>query len=240
MEDLAAGGLNTCEIARATGIPRSTVHHWRANHRHEIQLCRTCGARRPGDAEIPFEAYAYLFGLYLGDGYIARHPKDVFRLDVALDARYPRIIAECRAAVRLVMPNSRCATVKRPGCLIVTSYSRHWPCLFPQHGPGHKHEREIVLAAWQRDVVRAYPQALLRGLIHSDGSRHLNTVHSPAGRAYAYPRYEFSNRSDDIRRIFTHACDLLGIQWRPTNRWNISVARRESVARMDEFVGPKR
>lgn len=97
-----------------------------------------------------------------------------------------------------------------------------------------------MLAAWQRDVVRAYPQALLRGLIHSDGSRHLNTVHSPAGRAYAYPRYEFSNRSEDIRRIFTHACDLLGIQWRSTNRWNISVARRESVARMDEFVGPKR
>jgi hypothetical protein len=32
---------------------------------------------------------------------------------------------------------------------------------------------------------------------------------------------------------------LLGIEWRAMNRWNISVARRASVAQLDEFVGPK-
>ena len=26
------------------------------------------------------------------------------------------------------------------------SYSRHWPCLFPQHVPGKKHPRKIELA----------------------------------------------------------------------------------------------
>jgi hypothetical protein len=62
----------------------------------------------------------------------------------------------------------------------------------------------------------------------------------PGGpRWYSYPRYFFSNTSTDIQGIFTDALDLLGIAWKQ-NRWNsISVARREAVAALDEFVGPK-
>jgi hypothetical protein len=60
------------------------------------------------------------------------------------------------------------------------------------------------------------------------------------GRHYAYPRYTFSNVSDDIRGIFCDTCDALGIEWRRMNAKNISVAKRASVARLDEFVGPKR
>jgi hypothetical protein len=55
-----------------------------------------------------------------------------------------------------------------------------------------------------------------------------------------YPRYHFSNRSADIRGIFGEACDAIGIEWRHNNATNISVARRGSVAILDEFVGPKR
>jgi hypothetical protein len=66
----------------------------------------------------------------------------------------------------------------------------------------------------------------------------MNTIRHPK-KPYAYPRYQFSNRSDDIRALFCWACDLLGIEWRVMNAWNISVARRESVARLDEFIGPK-
>ena len=58
-------------------------------------------------------------------------------------------------------------------------------------------------------------------------------------KVYSYPRYFFTNTSADIRALFCDACDRLGIQWRRTNATNISVARRESVARMDEFIGPK-
>jgi hypothetical protein len=78
----------------------------------------------------------------------------------------------------------------------------------------------------------------LRGLIHSDGCRFTNTIRHPK-KTYTYPRYNFSNRSDDIRGLFCGACDLLGIEWRVMNAWNISVARRESVACLDELVGPK-
>jgi hypothetical protein len=59
-------------------------------------------------------------------------------------------------------------------------------------------------------------------------------------KLYTYPRYNFSNASADIRKLFCDACDLLGIEWRVMNARNISVARRASVARLDEFVGPKR
>lgn len=58
-------------------------------------------------------------------------------------------------------------------------------------------------------------------------------------KLYSYPRYTFSNASDDIRRLFCETCDLLGIEWRVMNARNISIARRASVARLDEFVGPK-
>lgn len=55
-----------------------------------------------------------------------------------------------------------------------------------------------------------------------------------------YPRYHFSNVSPDIRAIFGRACDALGIEWRPHNRRNLSGARRDRVALLDAFVGPKR
>lgn len=85
------------------------------------------------------------------------------------------------------------------------------------------------------------PEALLRGLIHSDGCCSLNTVRSGRGdRTYAYARYTFSNRSEDLREIYCAHLDLLDIEWRRMNRWNISVARRDSVAKLDAFVGPKR
>jgi len=81
------------------------------------------------------------------------------------------------------------------------------------------------------------PEAFLRGLIHSDGCRVMNRVQK---RKYAYPRYNFTNMSDDIKRMFTDACDQLEIGWRTMNHKTISIARRDSVALMDTFVGPKR
>ena len=96
-----------------------------------------------------------------------------------------------------------------------------------------------MLAPWQQEIVEAEPEMFLRGLIHTDGWRGTNRVTSK-GKDYAYPRYQFSNRSDDIRKLFTDTCDRLGIEWRRWGRWHISVAKREAVARMDEFIGPKR
>jgi hypothetical protein len=85
-----------------------------------------------------------------------------------------------------------------------------------------------------RNWSTATPRPLLRGLLHSDGCRVLNWVNGTP-----YPRYHFTNVSADIKGIFGRACDQLGIEWRPNNRYSLSVARRDSVALLDGFVGPK-
>jgi len=142
--------------------------------------------------------------------------------------------------MRELLPGNRAHVQPKHGehAVEVGISSRQLPCLFPQHGPGRKHDRRIELAAWQQPLADRCADLLLRGLIHSDGCRVTNAVRH-GKKTYEYPRYNFSNRSDDIRGIFCRACDLLGIEWRVMNRWNISIAQRASVARLDEFVGPK-
>ena len=234
---LVATGMNDCEIARRTEIPRRTVMEWRHARRWEGWPrsafgagCLRCGGHDHAFDALP-PAYAYLLGAYLGDGCLARSRRGVYRLRITLDDRYPAIIAECQAAAQAVLPENRVGVQRRhgQGCSEVYVYSKALVCLFPQHGPGPKHKRPIELTDWQREIVGREPEPFLRGLIHSDGCRSTNTVRH-ASKAYAYPRYTFSNASADIRRLFTDACDLLGIEWRVMNARNISVARRASVA----------
>lgn len=239
--ELFEHGISVSELARRTGIPRTTLHDWvrdgfpprygRAKPLEEG--CDPC----PSVLNLEEEPYSYLLGLYLGDGCIATHPRS-YKLRISLDQRYPNIIAECKAAMAAVLPN-RVGQVQCVGCVEVTSYSQHWPCLFPQHGPGPKHRRPIILQPWQNWVaVERNPRLLLRGLIHSDGCRFINRICRPSG-IYEYPRYMFSNRSADIRAIFTLACQRAGIECKPTNAWMIAVSRRKSVALMDSFIGPE-
>jgi len=186
--------------------------------------------------------YVYLLGVYLGDGNISAHSRGVFKLRIVLDVKYPGIVNECASAMASTLPDSSVGRVRKPSnCFEVYSYSRSWPCLFPQHGPGKKHQRRIWLAEWQQSLAERWPEALIRGLIQSDGCRFINT-----GRGgWRHPRYLFSNVSSDITSIFCTACDCLGLRWTaalPSNESkaiSIYVSRKDNVARMDEFVGPK-
>jgi hypothetical protein len=192
-------------------------------------------------------AYSYLLGLYLGDGHIIqnramRSPS----LSITCGETYPGLMDLCEQAMRAVFPGNSVCRVRRKGCREVKLYSMHMWCLFPQHGPGKKHERPIVLDPWQQTLVDAYPWEFIRGLIHSDGCRITNwTTRVVAGerKRYEYPRYFFTNKSDDIRRLFTDTLDKVGVGWttlaRGSDPFNISVARKASVALMDAHVGPK-
>jgi hypothetical protein len=189
-------------------------------------------------------SYAYLLGLYLGDGCVVRHARTT-RLVITLDGAYPGIVAEAAAAIRsagLDRPVSVLA-VKNSRAIAVQSYSKHWPDVFPQAAAGRKHERQIVLADWQREIVDRFPEEFLKGLIHSDGCRCVNRFKTklPSGRVaeYEYPRYFFSNLSADIRRLFCQYCERLGVRWTQSNHRNISVSHRRSVAILDGFIGPK-
>jgi hypothetical protein len=250
---LVERGLNDCEISRETEIPRGTVRDWRRGELPSVWRrtqdfwwrgsCPKCGHPAHDFNALPERSYAYLLGVYLGDGTLSRHRRDVYRLRIFLDARYPGIIDETAAAMRAVMPTNKVSRQLKlwkgkPSLYEVHAYSRQWPCVFPQHGPGMKHTRPIFLADWQERICMEHTEPFLRGLIHSDGYRGMNPVTSH-GKRYEYPRYQFSNASCDIRDIFYAACRHIGVDARRMNARNISVARRESVARLDEFIGPK-
>jgi hypothetical protein len=186
--------------------------------------------------------YSYLLGLYLGDGMLTRAPKNVWKLRIVQDTRYPGLIERCASSIAAVSGHSA-GFARKQGCVDIYSTWKHWLCLFPQHGSGEKHHRKIGLATWQRAVVELYPREFLAGLVHSDGARVLNVVYRPLkdGLArYEYPRYHFTNASDDIRRLFAETCALIGVDCRPNNARNLSVAKRRSVAILDSFIGPKR
>jgi hypothetical protein len=53
-------------------------------------------------------------------------------------------------------------------------------------------------------------------------------------------RYSFSNRSEDIKRIFCEHLDILGVEWTRANALNIQIARKDSVEILERIIGPKR
>ena len=239
VENLIAKGRNDCEISRMTAIPRETVRDWRSGSRN--------GTSRPprrGDFQcrgghdfstLSPRAYSYLLGMYLGDGCISDHGRGVWRLRITSDAQYPRIIDECCLAMEAVMPGQRAHRLsRRSRCVDISMYSKHWPCLFPQHGPGRKHDRSINLSHWQEELVSRATESFLRGLIHSDGCR---VVANDRGAKSV--RYHFSNKSEDIKALFCISLDNLAIHWTRPNDRSIAIYRKADVARLDQFIGPK-
>lgn len=243
--ELHAAGENTSHIARATGVARSTVRDWVAGR---LPYSASVGAPEGCDrgpaclaqGPLMLTSYAYMLGLYLGDGCLSQHPRNVYKLRIFLDSKYPELVFECRMRMQILCQEKRISTVPMSGGargVVVQSYSKHWPCLFPQHGAGAKHTRPISLAKWQRDIVQGEPELFLRGLIHSDGCRNINN--RGRGSSWTGVRYLFSNRSPEILLLFADTCDQLGIHWTAPSWYTISIARRADTARLDEFVGPK-
>jgi hypothetical protein len=247
---LLRDGSANADVARILGVPPGTVGYWKHIDRaargecpgRETPPCPRCDGR-----ELDHRAYGYLLGLYLGDGHISRYSQHrAPNLMITCTQSWPGVMDECEAAMAAVFPANRVCRVRRTGCSNVKVYSTHLHCVFPQHGPGKKHDRRIVLEPWQERIVRGHPWRFVRGLIHSDGCRVTNwTTRTVGGQAkrYEYPRYLFTNKSDDIRQLYCDALDRVGVEWKITARagspFNVSVARRASVALMDAHVGPK-
>ncbi|WP_405596493.1 hypothetical protein OG741_10390 [Streptomyces sp. NBC_01410] len=241
---LIAQGCSLNSVSKQVGISRAAIREWRTRieplPRMQAPPCPRCLP----DPGVPDDAaaYSYLLGLYLGDGCISAHPRGGYHLRIACADAWPGLIDSCRSAVLAVRPEGSCCILQKQGYVMVTSYGRHWPCLFPQHGPGKKHERKIALEPWQQEIVGAHPWEFIRGLVHSDGCRITNWTSRLVNgeqKRYEYPRYFFTNVSDDIRQLYVGALDNVGVEWKQANTKNISVAKRASVALMDLHVGPK-
>ena len=197
---------------------------------------------RCASTSLDAQAYAELLGWYLGDGYLSQGRRGVLNLHVYNDATYVELNAHIADLMRRVKPGGRPHMRRKHGCTVTTVSWKHWPCLFPQHGPGRKHQRPIVLEAWQRQVVEAHPGDFLRGLFHSDGSRTANWAQRMVNgrlKRYDYPRWEFVNRSDDILALCAWTLDLCAIRWRRPRPVCVAVSRRDDVHRLDDLIGQK-
>jgi hypothetical protein len=100
-----------------------------------------------------------------------------------LGVKYPGAIDSTASATRAVRGGTTHVQLRPKNRVEVSSYWKCWPCLFPQHGPGKKHDRPIVLDEWQRQLADRWADQPLRGLIHSDGCRFQNT-----GGNWSWPR----------------------------------------------------
>jgi hypothetical protein len=233
---LIRSGENDCEVGRRLGLPRTTVRDWRRNGQSPPPgpMCPRCW--RPARRRIVFtEAdYAELLGLYLGDGHIVRTGRSD-RLRLFLDTSYGGIVSDARALLERCFPAQRIGWFRtRKGTTTILSvYSTHLACLFPQHGAGMKYKRDIALEDWQTEIVEREPWMFIRGLIRSDGCVFVNRT-----GPYEYLSYDFSNRSSQIRELFMDACDRVEVEYRGYRRY-VRIYRRESVALMLEHVGMK-
>jgi len=219
--ELVETGATDSEVARRLAVNRSPVRSWRREGWRQPLVRNTCFRRDPEASAAPD----------------LRRGVEVLRIACCDD--HPRLIDECAASMRAVRPGP----VSRgpvPGLPVRGGYGKHWSCVFPQHGAGRRHERQIALAPWQQEIVDEHPGPLLRGLFHSDGCRVQKWAIGADGQRYeGYPRTLFSNASEDIIGICCAALDQLGIAWTRPRRDTVSVARRAAVAVLDEHVGPK-
>jgi hypothetical protein len=244
---LAGDGVNVSDIARRTGVARTTVRDIRAAQGcpERRPLCPRCWRPRR-QLSLTESDYAELLGLYLGDGYLSPMAR-TFSLRLFLDARHALVVREAGELLRRCFPENLVGHLRkgpRRSTSVVWVYSRHLPCLFPQHGPGKKHERDLILESWQWNCVLAAPWSFLRGCIRSDGCVYVNRT-----GPYSYLSYDFANRSLDLLELFARACALVGVECRlyaPSTRGgkpragSVRICRRASVRLLEQHVGGKR
>jgi hypothetical protein len=237
---LLAEGHSVSQVSKTLDVPRRTIGRWQTAPSREAEVVPD--EWRPRDAR----SYVYVLGLYLGDGHVTHASRWTGALRIAYDACYPEMVAEGEAALAVVFPGRHIGryTYRKARRVDLQVSCAAVLAAFPQHGPGKKHERPIVLTDWLRELTHAPPGELIRGLIHSDGCRTINRFKTklPSGRVaeYEYPRYFFSNLSADIRGIFCEHSDLLGIRYTCGHERNVSIAHKASVAILENLVGAKK
>jgi hypothetical protein len=110
--ELARSGTPASAISSRLGVPRATVRDWLSGSVPHSARAGTCGrCHVDHDRDRLAGDYAYVLGLYLGDGCISDHPRGVAKLRIFLDLKYPEIIAEAMARIKAMTgPLDRRAT----------------------------------------------------------------------------------------------------------------------------------
>ena len=242
-------GLNNCQISRELNIPRGTLRGWLYPRQPEQQVVAAADARRAarvcqrcnGTESTLSVDYVYLLGLYLGDGCISGHRKrgvvapDLSRPAISWPDRRVRtrdvgsdaVTRECAAVDRMRRDRGFLETLDSP---FPATRRRPKMVASDRHGAlAAKIDRRLSGTADPR------PDSLGRMSSDKHGERH----GACKQRRYSCPRYMFTNMSDSIRFLFVEACERLNVRWMQTNARTIAVSRRDDVARLDTFIGPK-
>lgn len=186
--------------------------------------------------ENKIKAYSYILGLYLGDGYINKTAR-TYRLRIALDKKYSQLNSFAKMNLQTLFPSNKIGIINFKGHINLSVFSNKLPLLFPQHGSGPKHLRSIVLDEWQKAVLDEIET--LRGLFHSDGSFYKETI----SQKYVYERYLFTNKSNDIQKIFQEYCSRINIsfdvQTKKDGVINTRISKKNDVNKLKQLIGIK-
>jgi Homeodomain-like domain len=175
--ELVEAGLSDCEVARRTGIARTTIRDWRRPPSRQYRgrsarICVTCPRCGRAGRQMSFAPgdYAELLGLYLGDGYLVRTPR-TWRFRLYLDSKHHEIVNESSELMRRCFRgNSVTHLYRHDGAMTVLSvYSSHLRVL--QLLPGHPRHvlRDLRSGRRQVPTVRQAHQDLSAPERRADG-----------------------------------------------------------------------
>lgn len=243
---LKDSGYNLSQISNQIGVSRSTLRDWFSEGKRYIPKKAECRNddffRRFEDSKEVREAYYYILGQYLGDGCISPNSR-TYRLRISATIKYANIITTIKKSLQLILPHNSIYETVSNGCTAVTINSNSLPEIFPQHGIGRKHEREIKLVEWQLKYLEENSKHLARGLFHSDGCRYAFSKDN-LDRCF----YSFVNCSTDIHQIYQECLKLNNILFTVNDKvikqgnspaWSTLIYRKSEVDKAFAFLGEK-
>jgi hypothetical protein len=121
-------GILDRENAEICGVSVGAIRKWRygsrrngnRNRHEDVPRCPRCHGR-----PLDEKAYAYMLGLYLGDGHLILARKGVWVLSITCCDGWPGIMEQARLAMSAVMPSSKVFARARTGCTDIKSTSKH-------------------------------------------------------------------------------------------------------------------
>ncbi len=180
------------------------------------------------------ETLAYVVGVALGDGNLSNPNGRATRLRVTCDAKYPRIIQDISAALRVLFPENKVSLIpKGTGAFDISVYSNRLDKFIPwQTGEGSKAKQQARVPEWIRNDAH-YSRACLRGLIQTDGCLYTDR---------GYPMVNFVNITYPLAKDTYDMLVTLG--YRPNfirfplnngrSKYTVRIARKAEATRLIE------
>lgn len=222
-------GMKISEIAKVTGINRSSISNWK-------QRQGRVGRKEPTISICDNRIYSFLLGMYLGDGHIFQLERTQ-RFTITNDKKYEtlnNLIIECGKILFESNPYVFDRESRNRGkSLDIIFHKTTMSLFFPQHGRGKKHSRDIKLEQWQLDIIDHVQ--LLKGLMFSDGSSYVDNQSNIL-------KYNFSNKSDDIHSICRRCLDILNIEYHIQIKKNANytmIHKKSESDKLFELIGTK-